>query len=1174
MPVNFTDEQLNVINVRNADVLVSAAAGSGKTAVLVERIIRRILDDKERLNIDRLLVVTFTEAAAAQMRQRIGDAIKNALKNDPVNDHLQRQASLLYKAQISTIHSFCLNIIRNNFDRIGLDPAFSIGDETELKMMSEDVLDDLFERKYEEDDAGFADCVSYFCNTADDKPLRSLVLKLASVCEGAPWPLRWLDDQKDPGRGYLDHLMNNTALKLKEAKDQAGKALAIVNSPMGPSGYERNILEDISLIDELMMLDDYDRIHDFYTANKGLSKLSPKAGTEVSDELKEKVKKIREKYKNIIFGTGPGCIRRYFERDLKSEEELNAKTAPYIGALIDLTKEYLEAFGKAKTDKGIISFSDMEHYALDILYTEDADGNMIPSETSLAYKDAFDEILMDEYQDCNRVQELLISAVSSDSLGRHNRFMVGDIKQSIYKFRLASPELFLEKYKSYEMYDPKSQENGPHLRIDLHNNFRSRRSVINTVNDLFGQIMHEDLGGVEYDETAVLNYSAPFPEKNEGQDEKEGSGFDTEILLADKNNMRKDETALLEARMIASKIRKLKNELRVYDEDSETKDRPLMYKDIVILLRSIGDIAGALRKVLASEGIPCYLSLKTGFYDAGEIQDIIHMLKVIDNPLQEIPLFGAVTSYFGGFDDERVAYIRTNGEGPDLYRQMLSLRDSDPGINDFLLFLERYRKLAVHTPIHELIAMLVEETGYLEHIGAMAGGAQRKANVHMLISRAADYERSSYKGLFNFVRYISKIRETDADTGEADILDENADVVRIMTIHKSKGLEFPVCFLSGIHKQFNLTDMKGDLMIDIDLGLGASYIDTRRRIKTDTLKKRISVLKMRSDLIGEEQRVLYVAMTRAKEKLIITGSVDPDKFEEHISCGKPMSDALSYYDMLIPLLGKARIVTREVLDSEETDEAVSMIEKAGKLRLLTEQEGTELPEYKELKERFGRHYPYPELEGLIVKTSVSELKKAYLDFEMTDEIFKTDDTAGEIKTIRISGTDRGSAYHKVMELLDFCDTDVKSQINKFENNNRISKEWAQAVDPEKIQKFLGSDLGKRMAEALKKGTLKREQPFMLGINADRVRPEWPDGETVLLQGIIDAFFEEDGQIVLVDYKTDVIKTADELSSRYRIQLKYYAEAIERILGKKVKESILYSFCLGEAVSVDISDEQI
>ncbi len=1193
--MKFTDEQLNVINVRNADVLVSAAAGSGKTAVLVERIIRRILDENEKLSIDRLLVVTFTEAAASQMRQRIGEAIKDKLKEDPGNEHLQRQSSLLYKAQISTIHSFCLNVIRNNFDRIGLDPSFTIGDETELKMLAEDVMDDLFERRYETGEGGFADLVSYFCNSADDRRLRDLVTDLAETSDGYPWPFLWLDDLEVSGDGYIEYLIKHIGYRLDDALKLANKALDTVHMPMGPSGYEQNIREDIQLIESLKLLDTYEKIYKFYSVNKGLSALSRKAGDAVDDDLKQRVRDLREAYKEIIFGSKVNSIKRYFARDIAAETAIDEKIRPYIAALADLTKDFLKEYSRAKTDKGVISFSDMEHYALNILYETDENGLPVfdketgletASEAAVSYRDAFDEILMDEYQDCNRVQELIISAVSSSGKGRHNRFMVGDIKQSIYKFRLASPELFIEKYKSYGMYDPESQENRPQVRIDLHSNFRSRETVINTVNDLFGQIMHENLGNVEYDETAVLNYMGGYPEKSSDGNEKNDPGYDTEILLTDKIT---DVDGLSEARMIASKIRSLKDEFLVTADKETGMMRPLKYSDIVILLRSMTDVAESISKVFAEEGIPCYMSLKTGFFEAREIQDILHMLRVIDNPLQEIPLFGAMTSFFGGLGDEEIAVIRTKGQGPDLYRQAVSLRSDVPAVDSFLKLLEKYRKLAICTPIHELISMLVFETGYMEHIGAMAAGLQRKANVHMLISKAAAYENSSYKGLFNFVRYISKIKETESDTGEADVLDENADVVRIMTIHKSKGLEFPVCFLAGVHKQFNQQDIKGDLLIDIDNGVGASFIDVQKRVKTDTLRKKVTALKMRNDMIGEELRVLYVAMTRAREKLIITGTVDRDKHISSSETPPSLFEAKSYYDMLYPMYDRAVFVEAAEIESAKEKEALSRIEMCGNLRRLIKEEGYSGEYHDRLIERFGKEYPHPELADLIVKTSVSELKKAYLDTEISDEMIKVDEIrypdeedkgshnneaskgseaiSGHKQTKQMSGTDRGSAYHKVMELIDLNDRDIKSQINNFINNGLISKDWAEAVNIEKIEHFMDSGIGARMARAQRNRALRREQPFMLGISADRVRSHWPDTETVLLQGIIDVFFEEDGEIVLLDYKTDVIETPDELSKRYKVQLDYYAEAIKRVLGKKVKEKILYSFCLGTAVTL-------
>ncbi|MCR4989936.1 MAG: helicase-exonuclease AddAB subunit AddA [Lachnospiraceae bacterium] len=1189
MSIEFTKEQQNVIDIRNCDVLVSAAAGSGKTAVLVERIIRRILDKDSPLNIDRLLVVTFTEAAAAQMRSRIGEAVNEEIAKNPQNEHLERQAALLYKAQISTIHSFCLNIIRNNFESIGLDPAFRIADETELELLSEDVLDSLFEQKYEQNDEGFLRCVDSFCNGVDESALKDLVLELARLSEGTPWPLKWLSSLSDGNEGYLDYLLTFAGQRIDEALKLAQKGLDICLKAQGPYGYEKTARSDIELIESLCSLKTYDKIRDFYLNNKGLERLSPKAGDDVSEDLKNEFNSLRKKYKEIIFGSKQSSLGHYFTDDLSEDKKMEEAMRPLLSDLTGLTVDYINAFNDAKNDKGMISFSDMEHYALDILYTNDQNGDHVYSPVAYAYKAAFDEILMDEYQDCNRVQEMIIDAVSSDSEGVHNRFMVGDIKQSIYKFRLASPELFLEKYKSYEMYDPESQTKSDHSRIDLHSNFRSRKNVVDTVNDLFGQIMHESLGGVEYDETAVLNYGAGYPEKDGLKIEKElpddALFFDTEILLADREGAVGNKAAVLEARLIAQKIKEIKNSLYVTaDRESKTM-RPVEYRDIVILLRSMTGISSAIKKVFEQEGIPCHMSLKTGFYEAKEIQDIIHMLRIIDNPLQEIPLFGAMISYFGSFSDEEAALIRVKGQGDDLYRQLVSLSNEDEKIASFLGLIERYTKLATYTPIHKLIGMLIEETGYLEYISALPGGDQRKANIRMLILKARDYESSSYRGLFNFVRYISKIKETESDTGEADVLDENADVVRVMTIHKSKGLEFPVCFLSGTGKKFNLRDLSGNILCDTDLGCGISYIDTKRRISADTLKKKIISLKLKNDLIGEEERVLYVAMTRAKEKLVITGFVEGEKFE-NASKEVSMFDALTYFEMLTPLLDKAVVVSESEMDSIKVYGSINRIERLGRLRKAIAEDAKDLPEFRSLQERVQRKYAHPELESLIPKTSVSELKKAYLDTEFADDLFdekeityestaSDEETSNEKETaafktpgnatVNISGTDRGSAYHKVMELLDFTNGEIKSQIDLFKNNGRISKEWADAVSVKKIERFMGSDIAKRMAKAQQNGTLKREQPFVLGIAANRVRDTYPENETVLLQGIIDAFFIEDGQIVLLDYKTDVIDSGKELMDRYHVQLEYYKDALESILGLPVKQCILYSFSLGQEV---------
>lgn len=1204
---------MKVIESRGKNLLVSAAAGSGKTAVLVERIIQKILDKENPMDIDRLLVVTFTEAAASEMRERIGKAIESALEKNPTDAHLQKQSALLYKAQISTIHSFCMNLIRNNFNVIGLDPNFRVADENELKLLMEDNLDTLFEEKYECRDEKFLLLVDYFLKNCSDSVLREAVLSLFNFSEGYPYPDEWLDECKKQYKVnsledfeesvYVKFVLEYMKAKVNDLACEIESARAIVTVPGGPSQYEETIDKDLACLNELNDATTYGHVRDILDSFKWPTIAKKKADDD--QEIVEWFQKKRDKYKKIITGDDKASIKKLFSEPIESEINKLNIISDVIENVIELTKEFAKRFQNSKQEKGIISFSDMEKYSLRILYLTDENGEHIPSPTALEYRDMYDELMMDEYQDCNRIQELLISAISNANDGFGNRFMVGDVKQSIYKFRLANPEIFIEKYKCYTCNDRESQPTLWHdinQRIDLHKNFRSRRNVVNSVNDLFGQIMNESVGGVKYDEDARLVYGASFPDdlpnENDVYDSQPNQDYDTEILLTinDSNgDLSKGES---EAMLIANKIKSLKKTLKVVDKDTN-KLRALRYSDIVILVRSMSDTAEGIKKIFATEGIPVHMSMNSGFYDTREIQTLIQLLKVIDNPRQDISLYGTMTSYFGNFTEEDIANIRVQArdvvmnqkENEDvitatankircLYDSLIAVKDQNQKVSDFIAFVENWRRRAIYSPIHQLILELILETGFADYINALPSGDVRSSNLLLLIEQAKAFEGTNYRGLFNFVRYIGKIKKINNDIGEADVLDENANVVRVMTIHKSKGLEFPVCFLAGVHKQFNMRDTAGSIVTDMDFGIGISYIDVLRRVKNDPLYRKAINLKIKRDTLGEEIRILYVALTRAKEKMIITGVIKDEEEFESLAAKKASNnrvsyasimDAKNYLDLLVPLYDLAKLVDYEdnMLGIEETfDKLVAK----GELRKAVEDSSLANKEESELIERIELEYAHKQLEGMILKTSVSELKKAYMDVVNTKEMFESEDAydkyipkfAAEVEST-ISGTDRGSAYHKVMELTDFNSENIKTQINLWIEKGLMSEEWAKAVSIRKIENMLNSNLGQRMRKALENSALKREQPFVLGIDAKRVNEHYPEGESLLLQGIIDAFFVEDGEIVLVDYKTDVIKNGAELLNKYAVQLDYYTEALERITGMHVKESMLYSFALEEEI---------
>jgi len=1257
MGMKFTPEQQRVIELHNSNILVSAAAGSGKTAVLVERIIRMICDGEHPADIDRLLIVTFTNAAAAEMRERIAAGIAARLEADPGNEHIQKQSALLHNAQITTIDSFSLFLIRNHFNEIGLDPDFRVADEGEIKLLQQEVLAQLLEDAY----AGnfvpealeqFHACVEYFCPGGRESVLEQHILNLSRYAGSFPWPAEWLEERKndyaagdmealvhsDYGQ-YLTERVNRTVEgcleKLREVK-------RLCELPDGPYMYGELTEAEIEQLERLTSCKDLEEQAAKIPAVT-FARLPSKKDDSVDPAKRELAKAIRNSVKDTL----SDLSESYFKTPLELAVEQGKACREPLRMLLDLVLEFDRRLLAAKQERHLIDFSDMEHYALQILLkrekVEETGGTgtdhaetkyrIVPSDVAMEYRQYFQEILIDEYQDSNLVQEYLLSAISGEEEGRYNRFMVGDVKQSIYKFRLARPELFLEKYDTY-------QETGDLCRIDLAKNFRSRIQVVDAVNGVFSRIMSREIGGIAYDDKAALYPGAVYPaqedpaygselllirkpEKGEreesgiGEQHAEGAG-----VLVDYDNVRQ-----LEALAIAARIKQLKGSLKVM-EKSTGELRPVRYSDMVILLRTTSGWDEEFKKILEQQGIPVYITSKTGYFGALEVQELLQFLRVLDNPRQDIPLFGVMQSVFGGFTQEEIAQIRSGGEGHSRKRMTLyealkevaqSGRTEDTELsikaNDFLQRIDHYRNLTPYTSIRDLLQRILDDYDYLNYVTALPTGSKRRANVEMLLTKASAFEKTSYFGLFHFIRYMEQLEKYDVDYGEADTLDENADVVRIMSIHKSKGLEFPVVFVSGLSKRFNMQDANQSLIVDMDLGVAVDYVDSVRRIKNKTLRRAVLSAKMKEDNLAEELRVLYVALTRAREKLILTAVLDKadEKWELAQMTGQErltyldFCEAGSYMDFLLPILPKTgiavKILRTEDLAAEELGEQLRMGDRREQLRLIAcgETPLTGDPEENErklmhLRERFAYQYPHPGLQKLYTKTTVSELKIAAMA-EKDEAAFHTFEEKEVVPYIpgfrreqeKVSGAVRGNAFHRTMELLDFmyifvesglfekCPGDyetyrkrldaerLKNRLEEFLQREtislRLTEEYAKAVSLPKILNFLEQELAYRMWRAQEQGLLYREQPFVLGIDAKRLDPDLPEGEKVLIQGIIDVFFIEDGEIVLLDYKTDVIDSLEALWNRYNVQIQYYEEALTKLMQMPVKERILYSFYL-------------
>lgn len=1257
MGIVFSKEQNDVINLRNRNILVSAAAGSGKTTVLVERIIRMISDEEHPVDIDHLLIVTFTKAAAASMRKKISDAIAKKLE-EHYSDHLQRQATLLHHAQITTIDSFCLFILQNNFNDIGLDPGFRVADEGEIRLLKEDVMEQMLEERLQASVAdadisqtksgSFAHLLDRFVTGSRISALSDILSAFYNKALSYPFPEDWLMERrndyaiKDEAQMcqsvWMQKLLELAKRDIGICHEIAAKNVEMCTEAAGPVSYLPMMEADIAQIKRFLEADSFVQLHERMQTLEFMT-LSRKKDADADPEVKEYVKKQRDVMKDIL-------------KDLKAdffsysiEEMLTgfAENDRIVKELCDTVLDFHTRLMAAKKEKKIIDFSDMEHFALQILLQK-KDGEYVPTKTALEYRRYFHEIMIDEYQDSNLVQEWLLKTISGEEEGNYNRFMVGDVKQSIYQFRLARPQIFMEKYDTYEK---EVREDTILQRIDLAKNYRSRGEVVDGVNSLFYRIMGRDLGNVSYDEDSALYLGADYPLKAEGQDQME-------LCLIQKDDENKDKKEQ-EARLAAHRIQQLVGSYEVADGAGGL--RKAGYGDIVILLRNLKGWDEAFQNVFEEEGIPLHVAKSTGYFSTTEIRILLNFLKTLDNPKQDIPLFGTMTSWFGKFTDEEMALIQSEKKG-SLYAAVTAMGEkaeisavetavSETGMaadelrlakkcRDFLKWFSSYRNRIAYEPIHKILRRLLNETDYLYETASLPGGQQRLANVQMLLTKAEGFEKSSYSGLFHFIRYIEKIQKYDVEFGEAGTQDEAADVVRIMTIHKSKGLEFPVCIVAGCAGLFNMRDTESALICESDYGVGLDYVDLEKRVKYKDIRKRFLAKYMQEDSLGEELRVLYVALTRAKEKLILTGfckDFEKMRLGGGSESGKAEKDKQKVWDdkksELLPLQSRVgarcyldwilsadsplmniKLYTAQNLANEAIETAVKEQWNKQTLLAMVEEMAEEQNEdisgsrresnevskaaNRELSDQLSFVYPHENLKDLYTKTSVSELKMAAMHkaFEKQSleetpiSLFPTEEIVPYIPNFakesrEVSGAARGSAYHRLLELLDYAKlmeeqkangnehtAYIQKSIGQLMESGRITQEEIDMINMRKVCIFLESPVAARMAAAGERGDLYKEQPFVLGISASRLSEEFPSDEKVLIQGIIDVYFIEDGEIVLLDYKTDAVKTGDELKKRYETQLKYYTEALEKITGYKVKEKILYSFALGKEVKCE------
>ena len=1260
MAIQFTQQQTRVLQARKHNILVSAAAGSGKTAVLVERIVRMISEGPDPMDIDRLLVVTFTKAAAAQMRERIGAAIAARIEEEPDNVHLQRQETLLHNAQITTMDSFFTFLLRNNFSDIDMDPGFRQMDQTEADLMRKDAMEEFLEECYAQGDSALKICTDQFCRGAGDKEIENILDILYKQAVSHPDPKEWLrdragdysvrDEEELFGTAWMQFIILSAAEKIRDLQRQYERLIDFCSLPDGPDLYlplMRDELQKLRALGETAPAVDagnldpgemrqlWERIRGILSMSfENMPRFYPKKNPGVDPAKKETACALRKSAKESV----EKLQKKYGASDTAAVLASMQKMEAAAQAVSDLTCRFLEYFEQVKREKNVIDFVDLEHLALKILTEKGEDGVYRPKRAAFGYRQYFDEILIDEYQDSNDVQELLLRIISTEDEEDYNRFMVGDVKQSIYKFRLARPEIFMAKLDSYKKLDPQKE------RIDLDSNFRSRAQVLNSVNEVFFRLMRKEIGGVEYTDEVSLKTGASYPESDDGDDYK------TELLLiagAEKDDQEEvpDQIKDLsdrqkEALAVSGRIRELVGTLQVKGEDDRL--RPCRYGDIVVLLRSGAGWNEDFRDVFERQGIPYYIESKTGYFSASEIQSVLEMLRVLDNPRQDIPLYGVLRGYWGGFGEDEIARIKLSGtdKDADLYSCLLACAGEDPEAGTTLLgekcrtfldFIGSWRDKVVYMQIRELLTQLVTITGYDDWCRALPGGEQRTANLQLLLAQAASFDAMGLRGLFDFVRYIDQVHHRDVDYGEANILDENADVVRIMSIHKSKGLEFPVCIVAGTGKQhsYRFHDTKGSFICDNDWGIGMDAWEPDIRSKYTTVRKEAIADKIRRESLGEELRVLYVAMTRAKEKLILTGFLKngakkceewekglPVSMEPREKLPVPLlSESESFLELLwysvcsaehpeyfdISVVKCADLIWNELEQQAGYALRRQEIEEAGEIG------GAPLPDpslESELEHIYSRRYAHENLRGLYTKTSVSELKIASMEEEAGEGAYKLfpenlpvpviasfagksseedaraageeGEEALQPRQSSFTGTEYGTAVHRLLELFDYKHFPDPGAVTQEELDGwreelaaagRIPQSYYKELGASGILAFLRSALAARMAAADARSELFREQPFVLGIGADKVNPQFPAEEIMLVQGIIDAYFEEDGELVLIDYKTDKVASAQELIDRYKVQLDLYERALTQIIGKKVKEKLIYSVSLRKTISL-------
>ena len=1173
--MKWTEEQKQVIDLRGCNILVSAAAGSGKTAVLIERILAQVTDKEHPVNVDEFVIVTFTRLAAAQMKEKLQEALEKRLEKEPENEHLQRQIMLLPVTQISTIHSFCGYVIQNYFHQTGVDPSYRVANDSELNMVKSDALAEVLEGKYTNPDENFMDMAQMSRFIKSDTEMEKIILKLYHFAMSEPFPQDFLQRMREfllceteeelENSMFMQKMMEYLRAMMVGMGEQYRQWVDLCLSPHGPEEYLEKLEEEKNFFENFEEVTSFSQLRRKINGI-AIGKLPGKKNSDSDEGKKEYIKEGRTNVKKTLVWIQEKLLWGDREQLLETLRQMRGKLLVFL----DLTQSFMERYQQGKREKNVVDFNDLEQMALEILVTKNEQGEIGRTQAAKELSEQFHEIMIDEYQDSNLVQELLLSSVSRDN----NRFMVGDIKQSIYRFRMARPDLFLEKMTAFS-----TAEGSRNRLVFLTKNFRSRDIVLDAANAVFEQIMKADFGGVEYDKEARLYLGADYPDTTKRHATKvDVYGLDSTADSA------------TEWHVIAGVIQDYVNSANpLYVREEDGSYRPAKYGDMAILMRSVKGGGQELLNVLSAYGIPAHLETKTGFFDTREIRCIVSLLAVLDNPRQDIPLVAVMRGPVAHFTEDELAKIRGNSDEMQFYDALCNYSGEEAleeKVSCFLEQLEKWREKISYTPVAQMLEEILEDTNMLYFIETMGNGMQRKANVELLLQMAREFDQGSYQGLYQFVRYIKGIKEREEDFGEVNLSGDKEDVVQIMTIHKSKGLEFPVCFVANMHKKLGKNDTDF-VVVNGDMGMASDVVDSQKGTKKSTVFSH--ALNQFNDMedLAEELRILYVAMTRAKEKLVLSGKITEKMWNGNNGYFQRIS-ATSYFSWVIPVVRTSPffeyhpVEEEKILQREVGRQADQKIDR----EMLNSFDTTVIYD-KETEETlaFMEQYRPKREEEIPTKVSVSDLKKRSMEEEQEENftVLHSDalDNQSPVPAFAreeqeedkgLAGAGYGTVWHQVMAALSFAAaTDEKEVVKQLEDmvqSGRIHASDSSLIRPWKVMKFLHSPLGKEMTLAEKEGKLFREQPFVTSIDGAQVQ-ETTSHETVLVQGIIDGFYETEKGIVLMDYKTDHIEPGEEevLMKRYRTQLEVYAEALERITGKPVLRKVLYSFSLNKEIDL-------